>query len=69
MLKIIIQIFKNNVFERNTALVRKIILFDRLDNITRRKSLLNRQLGEPFARIRGMQGDGQMAFALFKKPF
>ena len=32
---------------------RQIILFDRLDNITRRKSLFNRHQGEPFARIRG----------------
>lgn len=51
MLKIIVQFFKNNVFERNTALMRKIILFDRLDNITCRKSFFNRHQGQPLVRI------------------
>ena len=52
MLKVIVQIFKNNVFEGNTALMRKIVLLDRLDDITCRKSLFYRHQGQPFVRIR-----------------
>ena len=69
MLKVIVQIFKNNVFEGNTALMRKIVLLDCIDDITCRKSLFYRHQGQPFVRIRRMQADSQMTLALFKKPF